>query len=125
MKPNALATMIVSCSLVSFSFTGHLKSFETEFQTLENKNVAELSRSNMWFVIDGVIVTPENNCLKGITAKNVMKSLGNQSELKHCYRDIPATEIQNATEAFITSRLRFFENLILTRFHLSSLYRAP
>ena len=28
MKPNALATMIVSCSLVSFSFTGHLRSFE-------------------------------------------------------------------------------------------------
>ena len=95
-------------------FSRHAGAEPTRFViivSLENKNVAELSRSNMWFVIDGVIVTPENNCLKGITAKNVMKSLGNQSELKHCYRDIHATEIQNATEAFITSRLRFFENL--------------
>ena len=63
----------------------------------------------MWFVIDGVIVTPKHNCLKGITAKNVMKSLANQSELKYCYRDIHASEIPNATEAFITSRFESFK----------------
>ena len=74
----------------------------------------------MWFVIDGVIVTPKHNCLKGITAKNVMKSLANQSEFKYCYRDIQASEIQNATEAFITSRFGFFQKLILNRFHFST-----
>ena len=81
---------------------------------LENENVAELSRSNIWFIIDGVIVTPKNNCLKGITAKNVMKSLENQSEFKYCYRDIHASEIHNATEAFITSRfeLKILRSLI-------------
>ena len=95
--------MIVLCSLVSVSPA------EAKIHNLflESNNVAELSRSNMWFVIDGVIVTPKHNCLKGITAKNVMKSLQNQSEFKHCYRDIHANEIHNATEAFITSRYGF------------------
>ena len=74
----------------------------------------------MWFVIDGVIVTPKHNCLKGITAKNVMKSLDNQSELKYCYRDIHASEILNATEAFITSRFEMFEKLSPNRFHFST-----
>ena len=88
--------MIALCSLVI------CLSDETKIQNefLENNYIAELSRSNMWFVIDGVIVTPKHNCLKGITAKNVMKSLENQSEFKYCYRDIHASEIQNAKEAF-------------------------
>ena len=74
----------------------------------------------MWFVIDGEVVTPKYHCLKGITAKNVMKSLENQTEFKYCYRDIHASEIYKATEAFITSRLDLdngfnIHNLFLVR----------
>lgn len=60
--------------------------------------VSESSRSNIFMVKKGQLVTPKRNILMGITRKNVMALAGQVQE-----RDISLTELLNADEVFITS----------------------
>lgn len=74
--------------------------------TIDGK-LAECSRSNIWLVIDDVIVTPKDGCLAGITRKNLLKSvLQSNSGLKVVERDIYYEEIIKASEAFHSSSSR-------------------
>jgi len=74
--------------------------------TTENL-VAELSRSNMWFVIDNVVVSPKGGCLSGVTRSNIHTAISqSNSGLKSEDRDIHQDEIKNATEAFYSASSR-------------------
>ena len=59
-----------------------------------------MSRANIWFVIDGIVVTPARNCLSGITRKNLHLAIGDK--FKHEEREIHEKEISRATESFMT-----------------------
>lgn len=63
-----------------------------------NGVVSESSRSNIFMVKDGEVVTPKSNILLGVTRKQVL-SLADQAQV----RDISLTEILNADEVFMTS----------------------
>ena len=47
----------------------------------ENGNISELSRANVWFVIDDIVVTPIGNNLRGITRKNLHLAIGSQFQV--------------------------------------------
>jgi len=68
-------------------------------------NVAELSRANIWFVIDGIYVTPKKGCLAGITRANIHRAIA-EAGLKSCERDIKASEIGKSSEAFYSASSR-------------------
>ena len=70
-----------------------------------NKRVSECSNSNIWFVIDDTIVTPELGNLVGLTRLSLMKLLKNAG-LKAEEREIHHDELKEATECFITSATR-------------------
>lgn len=67
-----------------------------------NDNVLECPRSNFFIVTrEGVIVTPGNNILQGITRKYVLQLAREHYKVEE--RDLAAGELAQAAEAFITS----------------------
>ena len=70
-------------------------------------NVTEASNSNVFFVIDGELVTPgaESGILRGIT-KSAIAQLSVASGFKLHDRELPASALANVTECFVTSATR-------------------
>ncbi|GAB4228896.1 MAG: hypothetical protein Tsb0034_00290 [Ekhidna sp.] len=69
-----------------------------------NGQVSEASRSNVFMVKDGVLITPSRNILHGITRKNVLKFSSDLMETQ--VRDVSLKEVMNADEVFLTSTLK-------------------
>ncbi len=65
-----------------------------------NGLISESSRSNIFMVKDGKVITPGRNILGGITRKNIIKILKNHFEVEE--RDITVEEFLSADEAFIS-----------------------
>jgi branched-chain amino acid aminotransferase len=70
-------------------------------------NITEASNSNVFFVIDGLLVTPsfESGILRGIT-KHAIGLLGDQHGFTLHDRELPASAIAKASECFVTSATR-------------------
>jgi branched-chain amino acid aminotransferase len=70
-------------------------------------NVTEASNSNVFFVIDGELVTPvaESGILRGIT-KSAIAELSSASGFELHDRELPASALANVTECFVTSATR-------------------
>ena len=86
---------------------------------LDNGNITECSRSNIWLVFGDTVTTPIGNNLRGITRKQLNLAMSDKFKvnlkpkpikmsktLKHIERDVKVDEIEQATEAFITSTTR-------------------
>lgn len=69
--------------------------------------VTEGVASNVFAVIDGVLVTPlkDNRILAGIT-RDVILELAAKNNIPHCERDISLAELTTATEIWVTSSTR-------------------
>jgi branched-chain amino acid aminotransferase len=69
--------------------------------------VTEASNSNVFFVIDGELVTPDPGAgnLMGLTKQAAIEACGGDG-LAVRERDIPADELDRATECFVTSATR-------------------
>lgn len=69
--------------------------------------VTEGAASNVFAVIDGVLVTPlkDNRILAGIT-RDVILELAIKHNIAHCERDISLAELTTATEIWVTSSTR-------------------
>jgi len=69
--------------------------------------VTEGAASNVFAVIDGVLVTPlkDNRILAGIT-RDVILELAAKNNIPYCERDISAAELTTATEIWVTSSTR-------------------
>jgi branched-chain amino acid aminotransferase len=63
-----------------------------------NGEISESSRSNIFIIKDGIVSTPDNHILRGITRKHVMEIVGDVS-----IRPIYFEEMLEADEVFITS----------------------
>ncbi|MEM7195416.1 MAG: aminotransferase class IV [Pseudomonadota bacterium] len=70
-----------------------------------HNNVTECSNSNVWFVIDGVLTTPEAGNLVGLTRKKLI-GLFSQTGNPVSIRDVEAQELLSAEECFVTSATR-------------------
>ena len=67
-----------------------------------NNNVLELPRSNVFAVTkDGIVITPENNVLHGITRMKVLELAREQYTVEE--RAVTVDEFKNAAEIFLTS----------------------
>jgi len=78
--------------------------FDDCLMICENGNLAECSRSNIWLVFGNTVVTPKGNNLRGITRKQLNVAMGDA--FTHVERDVQVHEIEQASEAFITSTTR-------------------
>lgn len=69
--------------------------------------VTEGAASNVFAVIEGVLVTPpkDNRILAGIT-RDVILELAEKNTIPHCERDISLAELKTATEIWVTSSTR-------------------
>ncbi len=67
----------------------------------KNGNITESSRSNIFIVKNGIIITPEKDVLAGVTRKNVIK-LAQENNFQVEIRDITLQEVQSADEVFTT-----------------------
>ena len=67
-----------------------------------NDIVTEASKSNVFVVMDGELVTPERNILLGITRKRVLE----MSPIEISIGNITIDELRSADEVFITSTLK-------------------
>ncbi len=67
-------------------------------------NILELSRSNVFLVINDVLVTPRDEMLQGITRSKVLKFAPKFLPVE--VRIVTIDELKNATEVFITSTLK-------------------
>jgi branched-chain amino acid aminotransferase len=70
-------------------------------------NVTEASNSNVFFVIDGALVTPnyESGILRGIT-KAAIRTLSAAQRIDLQEREIPAAALAGVAECFVTSATR-------------------
>lgn len=66
--------------------------------------ISEASRSNVFIVKDGVILTPEQNILEGVTRKYILQLCQNLVPCKT--GNISLSDFQEADEIFITSTLK-------------------
>lgn len=66
-----------------------------------NDKVLECSRSNIFAVLDGALITPKENILQGITRSVVLEEAA-AAKIKTTERDILYTELLSADEVFIT-----------------------
>lgn len=69
-----------------------------------NGVLTEASRSNVFVVIDGVLFTPADNILLGITRKNVLTIANSVMPVK--VQDVTLEMLANADEVFITSTIK-------------------
>lgn len=67
--------------------------------------VTECSNSNVWFVLDGKVVTPQAGNLVGLTRRSLM-ALFNDANIDAVERGIFSEEVVDATECFVTSATR-------------------
>ncbi len=67
--------------------------------------VTECSNSNIWFVLNGEVVTPASGNLLGLTRK-VLVGLFDRTGHKNIERDIHGEQLSNVTECFVTSATR-------------------
>ncbi|MEH6577353.1 MAG: branched-chain amino acid transaminase [Amphritea sp.] len=68
-----------------------------------NGNVAEASSANVFFVKDGVLITPQTGyILKGITRKSVLDLAQNELGLEVQERVVTPDELESADEIFLT-----------------------
>lgn len=67
--------------------------------------VTEASNSNVFFVIDGALVTPGSGNLRGLTKEAVHQACAEHG-LATMERSIDAAELTDATECFLTSATR-------------------
>jgi branched-chain amino acid aminotransferase len=67
--------------------------------------ITEASNSNVWFVINGQLVTPGRGNLKGLTKMHIHKALSG-TDITSEESDIHVNELYDATECFVTSATR-------------------
>ena len=67
--------------------------------------VTECSNSNVWFVVDGKLVTPVGGNLDGLTRRSLI-SLFADANIEVVQRPIHNQELADATECFVTSATR-------------------
>ena len=67
--------------------------------------VTEASNSNVWFVIDGQLVTPGQGNLRGLTKMHIHRALKGVG-IRSMESDIHVNELHDATECFVTSATR-------------------
>lgn len=67
--------------------------------------VTECSNSNVWFVLNGHIVTPASGNLQGLTRKCLVNLL-QQTGHHNIERELPNQQLTDATECFVTSATR-------------------
>jgi len=67
--------------------------------------VTECSNSNIWFVFDDLVVTPQAGNLMGITRRSLM-TLYNEVGIAAVERGVYSEELPNAKECFVTSSTR-------------------
>jgi len=67
--------------------------------------VTEAANSNVWFVIEGRLVTPASGNLKGLTKKHIHRAL-TDSGINGVEADLHVSELQGASECFVTSATR-------------------
>lgn len=67
--------------------------------------VTEASNSNVWFVIDGQVVTPSSGNLRGLTKAAIHEACGAR-DFETLERDIHVDELAGATECFVSSATR-------------------
>lgn len=67
--------------------------------------VSECSNSNIWFVVDGKLVTPAGGNLDGLTRRTLI-SLFADANIEVVQRPVYNAELTEATECFVTSATR-------------------
>ena len=65
-------------------------------------NLAEGVGFNVFVIVDGNLRTPGKDCLHGITRRTVLE-IAQSEDVDATVTDIPASDLQNASEIFITS----------------------
>ena len=68
-------------------------------------NVTECSNSNVWFVLDGKLVTPRAGNLDGLTRRSLIELL-ESAGIEASLRPVPHEELREASECFVTSATR-------------------
>ncbi|MCG8420445.1 MAG: aminotransferase class IV [Proteobacteria bacterium] len=88
--------------------------------------VTEASNSNVFFVIDGDLVTPAQTAgnLRGLT-KAAVRTACQQNGLASVERDIAAHELPRATECFVTSATREVMPVVSLRLEDGKLVEFP
>ena len=67
--------------------------------------VTEAANSNVWFVINGQLITPATGNLKGLTKMHIHRAL-REATISSQEVDIQVNELYDATECFVTSATR-------------------
>ena len=67
--------------------------------------VTEAANSNVWFVINGQLITPATGNLKGLTKMHIHRAL-REATISSQEVDIQVNELCDATECFVTSATR-------------------
>ncbi len=67
----------------------------------KNGVITESSRSNIFIVKKGVVITPEKDVLAGVTRKNVLR-LAKENNFQVEIRDVTFNEVKTADEVFMT-----------------------
>ncbi len=67
--------------------------------------VSECSNSNVWFVVDGQLITPATGNLDGLTKRTLIGLFAN-ANIEVVQRSIHSDELSEASECFITSATR-------------------
>ncbi|MEP5613387.1 MAG: aminotransferase class IV [Cyclobacteriaceae bacterium] len=70
----------------------------------KNGVVSEASRSNVFIIKDGVLLTPEKNILHGITRKHILEIAKGLMEIR--IQDVTVDEVLNADEVFISGTIK-------------------
>lgn len=77
-----------------------------DFLYIYNGKVLETSKSNIFFVFDSHIITPQKDVLLGITRETILNLIKLSNHFTYEERDIEAYEIYKSTEAFVTGSSR-------------------
>jgi branched-chain amino acid aminotransferase len=88
------------------------KAGAVEILYTDNDLVLECATSNFFIVKAGVLVTPKNNVLKGITRKIVLE-IAKKNKIKIEERDVLVSEIKTADEIFITATNKFICPIVM------------
>jgi branched-chain amino acid aminotransferase len=78
------------------------KAGATEILFIDNGKVFEFATSNIFIVKKGILLTPKNDVLKGITRKSVI-DLAKKNKIKVIEKDISEKELYSADEVFLTA----------------------
>lgn len=78
------------------------KGYDDLLYVCPNGMVTECSRSNIFFVKDGIVISPKEGALGGVTKQVVIEALANLA-MNYEERDVSYTEIPEMDGAFISS----------------------